>query len=159
MLAPSLHHHTKTHNGGFCCCCCCCLFMFVYSLLSSGYSMVDIVAATLEVLEIKQLREESVRNKKWDGVNAALENTTRTLKRVARRGSILTITAPVVRMGRRGSMPADIAPPLGDYSSSSVSVESSPPAPTTGTKSRRNSIFGSVPLITADPHIDSSRAA
>ena len=44
--------------------------------------MTEIVGATMEVIKDKQNREESIRSKKWDGVNAAIENTTRAMKKV-----------------------------------------------------------------------------
>ena len=76
--------------------------------------MTEIVGATMEVIKDKQNREESIRSKKWDGVNAAIENTTRTMKKVARRSSLIA-TAPVRRMGRsrsyRTRFKADLALP------------------------------------------------
>ena len=43
--------------------------------------MRDIVECTLEVLQIKEGRSESVRNRKWDGLNNFMEVTKRAMKR------------------------------------------------------------------------------
>lgn len=118
-------------------------------LLKSGYPMNEIVGATLQVLECKQSREESIRNMKWDGVNAAIENTTRTLKKVARRSSLLA--AAPIKMSRRGSLPS--LTPV-------VMVKPSTQSSSDKCKSRRNSLFGSVPLNSVEgPHMDGARTA
>lgn len=111
--------------------------------------MTDIVGATLEVLKDKQNREESIKSKKWDGVNAAIENTTRTMKKVARRSSLIA-TAPVRRMNRRGSL-----------ASTTVEIPTATAKDVMkSTKGRRNSLFGTVPLSTiSDPVIDGARTA
>mmetsp|Transcript_1638 Transcript_1638/g.3467 ORF Transcript_1638/g.3467 Transcript_1638/m.3467 type:complete len:151 (-) Transcript_1638:1611-2063(-) len=51
------------------------------SLLKQGYSMTEIVQCTLEVLEIQERRSDSVRNRKWDGLNNFMEVTKRAMKR------------------------------------------------------------------------------
>ncbi|KAL3926218.1 MAG: hypothetical protein SGBAC_013562 [Bacillariaceae sp.] len=50
-------------------------------LLRQGYSMKDIVECTLEVLELKEGRSDSIRNRKWDGFNSFVEGTKRAVKR------------------------------------------------------------------------------
>lgn len=50
---------------------------FPNRLLDSGYSMVDIVECTMEVLAIQRRRADSIRNRKWDGLNKFLELTKR----------------------------------------------------------------------------------
>ena len=123
---------------------------FTRRLLKNGFDMTEIVGATLEVLKDKQNREESIKSKKWDGVNAAIENTTRTMKKVARRSSLIA-TAPVRRMNRRGSL----------ASTNNTTVELSTVSNVMkSTKGRRNSTMGNVPLNTmSDPVIDGARTA
>jgi len=48
-------------------------------LLRQGYSMRDIVECTLEVLDIKEKRSDSVRSRKWDGFNSFVEVTKRAM--------------------------------------------------------------------------------
>jgi len=71
-------------------------------LLFSGYTIDDIVHRSMIVSIDRQSRSASVKGKKWDGIHEAMESTSRTLKKVARRGSLLA-TAPV-RRRRRASM-------------------------------------------------------
>ena len=58
--------------------------------------MKDIVECTLEMLEIKQRRSESVRNRKWDGFNSFMEVTKRAVKRKksSRKLQPLSLQAP-----------------------------------------------------------------
>jgi hypothetical protein len=55
---------------------------FGHSLLGAGYSLLDIANATLEVERIKKMRAESIRNQKWDGVNAFVQYTGKSLRRM-----------------------------------------------------------------------------
>lgn len=52
----------------------------------------DIVGCTLEVLKARQNRRDSYNNRKWDGLHQAIEKTTKTIKKAARRSSLLTST-------------------------------------------------------------------
>ena len=52
-------------------------------LQSQGATMKQIRQATRESQKINQLRQQSVQNRKWDGVNMALESASRKLKKVA----------------------------------------------------------------------------
>lgn len=77
---------------------------FLYSLLEAGYSIMDIVNATMEVAKIQEDRADSHRNRKWDGVNQVIEKTKRTIGKAARRSSLLTAsTAEVLISPLRGS--------------------------------------------------------
>ncbi len=58
--------------------------------------MMDIVGCTLEVLKTKQNRADSYRNRKWDGVHQAIETTTNTIRKAARRSSLLTVSTAEV---------------------------------------------------------------
>jgi hypothetical protein len=51
--------------------------------------MEEIVNCSLRVQEEQQSRLNSIRNKKWDGLHQAIEITTRKLKKVALRSSLL----------------------------------------------------------------------
>ena len=62
---------------------------FSYRLLESGYSIYDILESSLEANKERNLRIESIKHRKWDGINEAIEKTTRTLKKAARRSSLL----------------------------------------------------------------------
>jgi hypothetical protein len=51
--------------------------------------MFQIVECTLEMLRERCLRADSIRNRKWDAIHGIIENTTRTLRKAARRSSLL----------------------------------------------------------------------
>lgn len=65
-------------------------------LLNEGYSMMDIVGRTLEVLKTKQNRADSYRSRKWEGIHQAIETTTKTIRKAARRSSLLTVSTAEV---------------------------------------------------------------
>lgn len=52
------------------------------SLMALGYSMEDIASAALETQRVRQEREESMDNQKWDRFNLIYESTRRKLKKV-----------------------------------------------------------------------------
>lgn len=60
--------------------------------------MIEIVGRTLEVLKTKEHRSDSYRNRKWDGINQAIETTTSTIRKAARRSSLLTASTAQVLM-------------------------------------------------------------
>ncbi len=70
--------------------------IFGYRLLNAGYSMMDIIGRTLEVLKTKQNRVDSYKNRKWDGIHQAIETTTKTIRKAARRSSLLTLSTAEV---------------------------------------------------------------
>jgi hypothetical protein len=117
------------------------LFSFLGRLLVSGYSLDDIVCRTLEAQEEKRCRAESCRNKRWDSFHEAIETTGRTLKTVARRGSL--IAAAPVRICRRGSLLGHETMKMAD-SSRRNSVIGSQAAPVGA--SRRGSLSGPIPV-------------
>jgi hypothetical protein len=51
-------------------------------LLGAGYSIDEISNATMEAESIKKMRAESNRNQKWDGVNAFVQYTGKSLRRM-----------------------------------------------------------------------------
>jgi hypothetical protein len=104
-------------------------------LLASGHSMEEIVTCALQANQVKHSRMESIRNMKWDGFHHAIETTTRTLKKVARRSSLLAS----VPLRRRASMLQGLSTPKKD-----------PVA-------RRHSMLGSV--CDADANVSLARSA
>jgi len=52
--------------------------------------MMDIVGCTLEVLKAKESRKDSYKNRKWEALHQAIERTTSTIRKAARRSSLLT---------------------------------------------------------------------
>lgn len=73
-------------------------------LLGQGYSMIDIVKCTMEVLDLQQKRSDSVRNRKWDGFHSFMEVTKRRLKKTGSLGYTSTNLA-------RPKAPASSPPP------------------------------------------------
>jgi hypothetical protein len=117
--------------------------------------MNEIVGGTLKAINDKQSRADSIRNKRWDGLQEVIETTTQTFKKVARKSSLLA-SAPA-RMNRRGSLPGTepssrISQSLkrrdsmfGAACSNSVYAEGSTSEPGPCTSKRRNSLFGGQP--------------
>lgn len=56
----------------------------------------DIVNCTMEVSRTQECRIETNKNRKWDAVHAAIEKTTKTIKKAARRSSLLTASTAEV---------------------------------------------------------------
>jgi hypothetical protein len=50
--------------------------------MSLGYSMEEIACAALETQKIRQEREESIGNQKWDKFHFVLQSATRKLKKI-----------------------------------------------------------------------------
>jgi hypothetical protein len=106
--------------------------------------MNEIVGGTIKAMNDKQSRADSIRNKRWDGLQEVIETTTRTFKKVARRSSLLA-SAPV-RMNRRGSLLGTESSRISEASKRRDSMlyaegSTSGPAPSC-TSRRRNSLFG-----------------
>jgi hypothetical protein len=97
------------------------LSVSAYRLLSQGYTMLDIVKCTMKVLDLKQKRSESVRNRKWDGFHSFMEVTKRRLKKTGSLG----------------------------YTSMTPARPRAPAAPVSSprTTARRGSLFGNTPNL------------
>jgi hypothetical protein len=50
--------------------------------MTLGYSLEEIACAALETQKIRQEREESIGNQKWDNFNFVLQSATRKLKKI-----------------------------------------------------------------------------
>jgi hypothetical protein len=67
-----------------------------HSLLRAGYTINEIVECTMGVVDVKRGRLDSIKNRKWDGWNALVEKTTRSVRKVA------VASASPVKMAARG---------------------------------------------------------
>jgi len=75
-------------------------------LLGSGYSMVEIVERTMEVLEAQRNRSDSIKNRKWDGFSHFLEITRRKFKKSSSGRSSLKVAASNAKSEQPGSSPS-----------------------------------------------------
>jgi hypothetical protein len=58
------------------------LIAFFLRLMNLGYSLEDIASAALETQKVRQEREESMGNQKWDGFKLVIESARRKLKKI-----------------------------------------------------------------------------
>lgn len=98
--------------------------------------MEDIVQRSLQVNEDKDLRAESLRNKKWDGLKYGFERTTSKMKKVVKKTTKFATTPfQLSQFSRSGSSKQNLAASTGAlHSSPSSSIKRTIPG--------RNSSFG-----------------